>query len=168
MFLDLEEMSELAQRRFAVEVPARAGWHDNKRQAEEKLINKIAGEMGIETDHGDFSFSNKRILDAETTVVPRLAMVARWWPPVTVAVLRGGIKSGMAITLPSPRFTIEFRTLAPGWQAAKAANPGKALPTTSVRYLLSGWDTTERVHVFYEDNGGFNAAPYLKLINSVL
>lgn len=166
MFLDLKEMTELARRRFEVEVPARAGWADNKRQAEEKLISRIAGEMGIETDHGDFNFSNKRILDAETTTIPRLAMIASWYPNVTTAVLRGGPKDGTVIQLPSPRFYVEYRTLAPGWQEFKADYPGKPLPFVESFYALTGYDTTQRAHVFYE-NDEMPTSDYVKLINSL-
>lgn len=146
MFLDLAEMTELGRRRFEVDVPARAGYGDNKRRAETKLIEQIDKELGIETHHGDFVFSNKRIIDAETEKVPRLLMTGRWYPPMTMAVLRGGSKDGNELALPSPRFDIQYSMLAPGWQEHKE---GGELPKVWETYALAGWDTTTRQHVFY-------------------
>lgn len=166
MFLDIQEMTELARRRFDVEVPARAGYGDNKRRAEDKLINKIAGDMGIETHYGDFQFSDKRIVDAESEKVPRLLMVGRWWPPITTACLRGGSKDGRVLALPSPRFDIQFKFLAPEW---KEQPPSAPLPYVWETYALSGWDTTARQHIYYlTEDMEPHLRDYSKLLNATL
>lgn len=166
MFLDIQEMTELARRRFDVEVPARAGYGDNKRRAEDKLIKKIAEDMGIETHHGDFQFSDKRIIDAETEKVPRLLMVGRWWPPITTAHLRGGSKDGRVLALPSPRFDIEFRVKKFN---REEFTTGGAVETEWETYALSGWDTTARQHIYYlTEDMESHLRDYSKLLNVTL
>lgn len=163
MFLDIEEMTELARRRFEVDVPARSGYGENKRAAEKILIERIDKEFDIETHYGDFAFRNKRIVDAETTRVPRLLMQGRWFPPITTASLRGGSKDGVVIALPSPRFEIEFSVLAEGWQDNKYG-PDAILPKNVETYALAGWDTSNRTHVYYlTENFSDQIMDYIKL-----
>lgn len=121
----------------------------------QSLKNRAAAELqaAAETYGVDLHASEVVIEPLPVTDAPApglLSYEGRWCPQMGSVELRGGMKDGLVLALPSWRDVVEFRLLAPNWREVIAVGgfPDGVVPKVLYRYALAGYDERARRYFF--------------------
>ncbi|UXE04771.1 hypothetical protein QEH44_gp35 [Arthrobacter phage Shambre1] len=149
MLLSMDRVHELQTLSVDVAVPPAATRRSElfTRIRAEAAQQLAAGAEGLATgvSPADIVFAPQRAAGPLEGSVYR----CRWEPAEKRAELRGGIKDGLVLVLPSVRELIEFRMLAPDWKKAlHERRLDGILPKVEYRYALAGYDVEARLWVY--------------------